>query len=348
MGEKVKYCYTVSMSTARVIEEQRTNYIISHDGVELLATVRGSFFDEGQFPKVGDEVSYSGVADGKAVIETVLPRRSSIVRKAVDGTGEQVIVANVDVVFIVMGLDDDFNMSRLERYLLLARQSDVQPVVVLNKADVVEGGADALAAFVRQVEAVAGAVLVHAVSALTGTGLDALRLYFTPDTTAVLLGSSGAGKSTITNWLLREETQAVQKVRQDDSHGRHTTTSRQLFALPTGGYLIDTPGMRELGVYSTEESEADTFAQLEELSLQCRFPNCDHDKSAGCAIVAAIEAGEVAQRQLQNYLKLQRERAHEASKHDEALSYEQRQKQKRLHQQYKRAKQEKGIGRWYR
>jgi ribosome biogenesis GTPase len=336
------------MQTARVIEEQRTNYIISDDGVELLATVRGYFFDEGQFPKVGDEVSYSIVADGKAVIEEVLPRRSSIVRKSVDGAGEQVIVANVDVVFIVMGLDDDFNMSRLERYLLLARQSDVQPVVVLNKADVVEGEADVLAEFMRQAEAVAGAVPVHTVSALTGAGLDALRSYFTPDTTAVLLGSSGAGKSTITNWLLRADVQAVQEVREDDSHGRHTTTARQLFTLPTGGYLIDTPGMRELGVYSTEESEADTFSKLDELSFQCRFPNCDHEKSDGCAIVAAIDAGEVESRQLQNYLKLQRERAHEASKHDETLSYEQRQKQKRLHQQYKRVKQGKGIGRWYR
>jgi ribosome biogenesis GTPase len=336
------------MPTARVIEEQRTNYTIGDDGVELLAAVRGSFFDEGQFPKVGDEVSYSVVADGKAVIEAVLPRRSSIVRKAVDGTGEQVIVANVDVVFIVMGLDDDFNMSRLERYLLLARQSDVLPVVVLNKADVVEGGADALAEFVRQAEAVAGAVPVHAVSALTGTGLDALRVYFMPDTTAVLLGSSGAGKSTITNWLLRADVQTVQAVREDDSHGRHTTTSRQLFTLPTGGYLIDTPGMRELGVYSTEESEADTFSILDELALQCRFSNCDHEKSDGCAIMAAIDAGAVESRQLQNYLKLQRERAHEASKHDEVISYEQRQKQKRLHQQYKRVKQGKGIGRWYR
>jgi ribosome biogenesis GTPase len=332
------------MQTARVIEERRTNYLLqNNEGGEFLATVRGSFFTERDFPKVGDFVEYTTLGDGKAVIEAIEPRRSTIVRRAVDGTGEQVLVANVDLICIVMGLDGDFNPSRLERYLLLARESKVMPVVVLNKADMV----DDLAEYTEQVESVTEAVPVHVVSALTGAGMETLLSYFTTETTAVLLGSSGAGKSTITNWLLREDKQAVQAVRTDDSHGRHTTTSRQLFVLPTGGFLIDTPGMRELGVYSTEESEADTFSKLDELSLQCRYSNCDHEKSDGCAILTAIEVGEVEARQLQNYLKLQRERAHEESKYDEELSYKQRQKQKQLHKHYKAVKKGKGIGRWY-
>jgi ribosome biogenesis GTPase len=205
-----------------------------------------------------------------------------------------------------MGLDGDFNVSRLERYLLLARESEVLPVVVLNKCDTVED----VGLYKSGVKQAVGDVPVHAVSALTGEGMETLLTYFKSKTTVVLLGSSGAGKSTITNWLLADNRQVVRGVRNDDSHGRHTTTARQLFLLPDGGHLIDTPGMRELGVYSTEEQEAEVFVLLDTLASQCRFSNCDHEKSTGCAILAAIESGKIESRQLQNYLKLQRERVH--------------------------------------
>lgn len=319
------------MVTARVIAEHKTNYTITADGLEYIATVRGSFFTAGVFPKVGDYVLCIAVADGQAVIEEILPRHTTIARKSVDGIGEQVIVTNVDVLIIVMGLDGDFNMSRLERYLLLAAQSDVRPVVVLNKVDVVSD----VAGYLDQVRAVTGEVLVLCVSAKSGEGMIELAAQVQPGETAVLLGSSGAGKSTITNWLLRAEAQAVQAVRTDDSRGHHTTRTRQLFTLPNGGYLIDTPGMRELGTYSTEEDEAVVFAELDELAHQCRFSNCEHEKSQGCAIMAAISAGTITERQYRNYLKLQRERLFIESKSDEIVARNYTKARKSLQKQYK-------------
>lgn len=331
------------MKRARVIEEHKTNYVIRDGAEEFLATVRGTFFEEGGFPKVGDYVQYEDVGDSKAVIESIEPRSSVIVRKAAHTGEAQVIVANVDRIFIVMGLDGDFNVSRLERYLLLARQSEVDPIVVLNKRDSVEDVDQYTAAVVEAVDGVP----VHAVSAKTGAGMESLLEYFDTDTTAVLLGSSGAGKSTITNWLLSAHAQETQSVREDDSHGRHTTTHRELFSLPGGGYLIDTPGMRELGVFSSEEDEEAVFLELDELSTQCRFPNCDHEKSAGCAILEAVASGNVSERQYHNYLKLQRERFFEESKQSEEGTHDYRQKQKKLHKHYKEVKKGKKIGRFY-
>lgn len=329
---------------ARVAEEHKTNYVIWDGDQEFLATVRGAFFTEQTFPKVGDYVSYTKLPDGKAVIEEVLPRTTAVVRKAAHTGEPQVIVANVDVMFIVMGLDGDFNVSRLERYLLLAELSEVKPVVVLNKADSVEDAAD----FVYQVKDVAPTVPVFAVSAKTGEGMERLLTQITQDTTVVLLGSSGAGKSTITNWLMRNDAQDVNEVRADDSRGRHTTTARQMFRLPTGGFLIDTPGMRELGmVDSTDDDEDVVFAQIEELSLQCQFRNCDHEKSQGCAVLAAIEEGVITERQLNNYHKLQRERQFEESKHDPELSYLERKRKRELYKGYgkimKQKKFERGL-----
>jgi len=324
------------MKKGRITEEHKTNYIISDGSSEFIATIRGSFFTEDAFPKVGDFVLYDEVSDGKAVIEELLPRTSVVARKAVESETEQVIVANVDVIFIIMGLDNDFNISRLERYLLLAKQSKVESVVILNKRDAVEDYSE----YVVQAKEVAGETPVHAVSALSGDGMELLLTYITPETTAVLLGSSGAGKSTITNWLLREDKQEVQNVREDDSRGKHTTTSRQLFVLPTGGFLIDTPGMRELSVLdTTPEDEQAVFETIDALSRQCQFTKCDHEKSQGCAIVEAIEDGIVSQRQLQNYQKLKSERLAKENKPTERLSRQQ--KQKLLHKSYKDAHQKK-------
>ena len=300
---------TISMIKGRVIEVQRVHITVSLPEQTVLATVRGEFHETGDYPKVGDWVHVTLVQESEeaqAVIEVILPRTSTIERLDQETLQPQVLVTNVDVMFVVMGLDGDFNISRLERYLALASQSQIKPVVVLNKADM----ASDLAAQVSEVEAVAGDVSVHITTAATGEGLEVLLEHITNDTTAVLLGSSGAGKSTITNWLLGADTQAVGDVRADDSRGRHTTTTRQLFTLPRGGYLIDTPGIRELSLADSETLEQDSLIeQVEAIASQCRFSNCDHEKSDGCAVLEAIETGELEARSLENYYKLLRERA---------------------------------------
>jgi ribosome biogenesis GTPase len=229
----------------------------------------------------------------------------------VHGEEDQTLVANVDLMFIVMGLDNDFNISRLERYLLLATGSGVSPVVILNKSDL----ATNLEEQVEAVRKVVGQVPVEVVSALTGDAMAQVSAYLTPGVTAVLLGSSGAGKSTITNWLLQTPVQAVRETRTDDGRGRHTTTSRQLFTLPGGGHIIDTPGMRELGVAEADDQDADAvFQTIERLATECKFRNCDHELSQGCAVLEAMERGEITEREVHNYQKLMRERLYNESK----------------------------------
>jgi ribosome biogenesis GTPase len=299
------------MKEGRVIEVHRTNFVVKTDDIEYTASVRGSFHEEGEFPKVGDYVSYEVLDDGQAVIEMIRPRTSLIKRKSVSTDEEQIMVTNVNLICIVMGLDGDYNISRLERYLLLAKQSDIPAIIVLNKTDVT----DRLEEQLQEVEAAAGTTKVIAVSALSGEGMIAVKECFSPETTAVLLGSSGAGKSTMTNWLLGADMQPVKEIRADDSRGRHTTTSRQLFELPFGGFLIDTPGMRELGVLENEQTpEMAASQKMEALAAQCTFANCDHDKSAGCAVIEALETGELSERELRNYRKLAREREFSTNK----------------------------------
>jgi len=325
------------MHTGRIIAEHKTNFRILDEGVERIATVRGSFFEDGAFPKVGDWVQYEIVSEDQAVIEEILPRSSVIKRKTAHGEEEQVMVTNVNLMVVVMGLDGDYNLSRLERYLLLAKQSEVPAVVVLNKMDI----ADDVATTHTEVEAVAGDAPVIVVSAEQGTNMDTLLSHFTDNTTAVLLGSSGAGKSTITNWLLSEDKQATGTIREDDSRGRHTTTARELFTLTTGGALIDTPGIRELSLLDTSEEDEDAvFSKIEALAHECRFADCDHEKSAGCRVLEAIEEGLIIERELASYKKLKREREHEAIKRD---VFKQRQSEKKRYQGYKKVMDQKRL-----
>jgi ribosome biogenesis GTPase len=294
------------MIKGRIIEVHRTNYSVSTELGEFIATVRGNFHEAGDFPKVGDYVEMEPLDKEKAVIESVAERASVIKRKAADSDDEQIIATNVDKIFIVVGLDGDFSINRLERYLLLAKMSNIEAVIILNKVDVVEDVSE----YVEQIESMSGDVPVLAVSASKGIGMEKLYEYLKPDTTAVLLGSSGAGKSTITNWLLQEDRQEVRVIREDDSKGRHTTTSRQLFSLPHGGYLIDTPGMRELGVLeANDDDEKLVFDKIESYGQKCKFRNCDHERSEGCAVMSAIEDGNITERELKNYHKILRERA---------------------------------------
>lgn len=291
----------------RVITEHKASYIVSDDGHEYVATIRGHFHDEEEkrFPKVGDYVVMSVLEEEKAVIESIEERSSEVVRKSAHDDTIQVMVTNVDYVFIVMGLDDDFNLRRLERYLVLTEQAHITPVVILNKVDVI----DDVELYLSQTKEVAKDVQVYAVSAETGEGMEVFAEYLKDGATGVLLGSSGAGKSTITNYVLKEDLQDTKSVRETDSRGRHTTTTRELFKLPSGGYLIDTPGMRELGFVSEEDMSDGTFSDIDLLTYECRFPNCDHVKSTGCAVQTALAEGTLDQKHFDNYMKLQQRNA---------------------------------------
>ncbi len=263
----------------------------------------------GTFPAVGDWLALEPFADGSgAALREVLPRTSAFSRGQADGRGrlsEQVVAANVDTVLLVSALTRDLNLRRLERYLALAWGSGAQPAVILNKADLAADRAGAL----QVVEAIAGTAPVHALSARTGEGLGALDPYLATGRTLALLGSSGVGKSTITNVLLGEERQLVREVREDDHRGRHTTTGRELFFLPGGALLIDTPGMRSIGLWDGAEGLSAAFDDIERLAEACRFADCTHHVEPGCAVRTAVEAGDLAPERLRSRRKLEREMA---------------------------------------
>jgi ribosome biogenesis GTPase len=272
----------------------------------------------GELPVVGDWV---GLRDNQ--IDAVLPRRSKFSRKTpFTEVSEQVLVANVDVAFLVMSFDElDFNVRRLERYLTTAWEGGANPVVVLNKADLAED----LDGQIAEIEAVAFGVPVHVVTALSGEGIDVLLPYLAGAKTGVLLGSSGVGKSTLINALLGEGRLATGEVR-EDGRGRHTTSHRELLLLPGGGVLIDTPGLRELQLWETDEGLEKAFADVTELVNQCKFSDCAHDTEPGCAIRAALADGSLPAERWESYLKLERELAHLERKFDPKLRSEERKK----------------------
>ena len=279
----------------------------------------------GELPAVGDWVLCrpADAADPTTVIiERTLDRFSKFSRKeAGERIEEQILAANIDTVFIVSGLDDNFNPSRIERYLFIAWNSGANPVVVLNKADVATDLEEALAAL----SGVLMGAPVHAISALEGTGLEALADYVTEGKTVALLGSSGVGKSTTINALLGYQHFETGAVREGDSKGRHTTTHRELCTLAGGGLLIDTPGMREIQLWSDDTSNTTGFEDVEALAARCRFNDCRHNAEPGCAIRAAIETNELASGRLESYRKFQRELAHFAEKQDAGLRAERKQ-----------------------
>ncbi len=268
-----------------------------------------------ELPAAGDwVVMVRRPGEALATIRAVLPRKTRFSRRAAGQVAnEQIVAANIDVVFLVSGLDEDFNLRRIERYLILARESGARPVVLLTKSDL---GAD-VPARVADVMALAGDVPVHAVSSKVPHGVDVVRGYLAPGVTAALLGSSGVGKSTLINRLAGADIQRTREVRLSDARGRHTTTNRELIILPDGGLVIDTPGMRELQLWDVTRALAETFGDVEALAADCRFTNCRHVNEPQCAVKLAVTGGRLSQERLDSYHKLQAELRHLETEQDE-------------------------------
>lgn len=256
------------------------------------------------FPTVGDFVLIEYIPSGDSRILKTLPRRTFFSRRDPSpGRGEQAVAANFDYVFIMQSLNLDFNAKRLERYLTLAWQSGATPVVILTKADLMKERAE----YICEAQRIAVGVNVHAISAQTGEGLEELAAYVTAGKTVVFLGSSGVGKSSLVNALAGEEIMAVKEIREDDSKGRHTTTHRQLIRLQNGAMIIDTPGMRELGMWDVSIGLGDAFGDVEQFLGKCRFSDCRHRTEPGCAILEAIEGGFLSCERWDSYKKLRSE-----------------------------------------
>lgn len=324
----------------RVVLEERGAYRLYTGDGELTARVRGKLrFDSekaSDFPAVGDWVSVCRrERDGLPQIYAVLPRRSKFSRKAAGGTSdEQVVAANIDTVFIVQGLDHDFNLRRLERYLVAAFESNATPVVILSKADLCED----VDRRTSEAESVAPGTPVHAISSVTGHGLHELDQYILPGVTVAFLGSSGTGKSTLINRIIGEEIQKTAAVREHDSRGRHTTTHRELIVLKTGGLLIDTPGMRELQLWDASGSLGEAFSDVQSIAAACYFSDCSHQNEPRCAVREALEDGSLDRARYESYAKMEKEMEYLDSRMDTKLHLKRKSREKKIHRAFRTIK----------
>jgi ribosome biogenesis GTPase / thiamine phosphate phosphatase len=285
-------------------------YVVVDDTCERNGEVSGRFHHmveaDSDYPAVGDWVVFEPYDNGeRAKIQQVLQRRTVLSRNKAGGTHkEQVIAANVDAVFIVTALTQEFNVRRIERYVQQIYESGARPVVVCTKKDL----CDAVSTRIAEVEGVAPGVPVYAIDSLTGDGVEEITSDLRPGETISLVGSSGVGKSTLINHLLGSQIQITKGVREEDDRGRHTTTHRELFELPNGTFIIDTPGIRELQLWGGDEEDVDQiFSDIEALRANCKFRDCKHDREPGCAVLEAIEAGDLDAARLKSYNKLKRE-----------------------------------------
>ncbi|MBP3284771.1 MAG: ribosome small subunit-dependent GTPase A [Clostridia bacterium] len=320
---------------ARIIATYRDKYeIVCNRGFGLASIKRGCFYDNPNsvYPTTGDFVLIEWNETGDSMITETLKRTSSFSRVATSGDKnreihkqhEQLVAANFDYIFIMQSLNNNFNLRRLERYLTLSWESGAIPVVILTKSDLVENATE----YVREVEKIAIGVDVYAISCKTREGLEDIEKYFQKGNTFVFLGSSGVGKSTLVNTLYGKDVMKTSEIREEDSRGRHTTTSRNLIMLPNGGMIIDTPGMRELGMWDVSQGLDKTFGDVEQYLGKCKFTNCTHTNEPGCRILEAIEAGELSEERFRSYIKLQ----NEAKYNNDSESYlkEKREKFKKI------------------
>lgn len=329
---------------ARVLSPGRGLYRLATAAGEVTATLPGRLEAAGEVPAVGDWVVVDGAAGGRASILAILPRRTTLRRKVAGARAEaQVLAANVDLVFLVLGLDGDFNPRRLERLAVLARDGGADAVVLLTKADLLDGApADRNAGLERRIaetRAAAPGLPVHPVSAVTSGGLEALESYLEPGRTVALLGSSGVGKSTLVNRLTGREVLRTAPVRARDERGTHTTTHRELVRLPGGSLLVDGPGLREVQLWLDDPgSLGAAFADVEAVARRCRFRDCTHRHEPGCAVLEALAAGELDEARVKSLRKLEREVAALERRRD---PWEARRHERRQGAEYKRIQREK-------
>jgi ribosome biogenesis GTPase len=319
---------------ARVSAENKNNYLLllpAHGEVTAECTGKILFnaVHKSDLPKIGDWVMVQYFADeAKALIHGILPRRNTLSRKAAGNvTEEQIIATHVDKVLIVQGLDHNFNLNRLVRTVVLVREAGITPIIILNKADI----ATALPDKINTIKAHLKQVQIFALSALNNKGIEVLTDIIKTGETIVLMGSSGVGKSTLVNRLTGNISASTSSVREKDAKGRHTTTRREMYILPQGGILIDTPGTRELQLMSAKEGLNDTFDQVTELATQCRFADCSHETEAGCAVLAALDSEEISEIDYRNFMKLKREDAYMQAKTDQKAFLDKKAKDKQLH-----------------
>lgn len=296
-------------SAGRVCIEHKNQYMLYTEFGELTAEISGKmhFNSDGKenHPAVGDWVVIKPIAEeNKAIIEHVLTRKNKFSRKnAGVKTEEQIVSSNIDAVFIMTSLNQDINLRRIERYLTLAGENEISPVIILSKSDLCSNITDKLS----EVEQISFNTPIHIISAFEKTGITELNKYFEEDKTAAILGSSGVGKSTLINNLCSETKLEVKEIGTYKDKGRHTTTHRELILLPGGGMVIDTPGMRELQLWEGSDGLSETFSDIEELIAQCKFPDCWHETEPGCAVKDALEKGKLDEVRYKSYLKLRKE-----------------------------------------